>query len=236
MATTKLARALFGLNALAAWIGWGGSLVINIFDLVPNKELDNPDYAHLVGHSAPGWPGAIGRVFDMFSYFTHWSNLIVAITLTLLFLDPRRAGRIFDLVRNSGLLMITMTMVLYHILLAPYAHPESWHVVTNLFEHYLTPILTIAVWVWVGPRGRYAFGDTFRVFIIPIAYLAYTLARGAVDAVYPYGFFNVVEYGYPAVLTLMAEVIVAGWVVALAYLGIARPRGGGRASRTPYSA
>jgi hypothetical protein len=218
------ARLLFGINALVAWIGWGGIMVINIFDLVPSRTLGDPAFANLVGQSQPGFAGSIGRVYDSFSYFTNWSNLIVAITTTLLWLDPRRSGPLFTLLRNSGLLMITMTCVLYNLLLAPSARPESWHIVTNLLEHYLTPILTILIWTWTGPRGLFAWADTFRVFLIPIAYLAYTLTRGAVAEVYPYGFFNVVKYGYPPVLTLMGEVIVAGWFVALGFLWIERRR------------
>ena len=88
----------------------------------------------------------------------------------------------------------------------------------------LTPIITILVWVAVGPRGRFTFGHTFSVFIIPIAYLVYTLVHGAIASVYPYPFFDVIKYGYPFVLTLMGEVIVGGYVVALLFLGIEKLR------------
>jgi hypothetical protein len=40
--------------------------------------------------------------------------------------------------------------------------------------------------------------------------------------VYPYGFFDVITYGYASVLMLMLGVIVAGYVVALLYLGAER--------------
>ena len=103
------ARLIFGLNALCAWIGWGGILLINIFDLIPSRTLGDPAFANLVGHSEPGFAGSIGRVYDSFSYFTNWSNLIVGITMTLLWRNPLRAGPVFTLLRNSGLLMITMT-------------------------------------------------------------------------------------------------------------------------------
>lgn len=218
------ARLLFGLNALAAWIGFGGVIVVNVFDLVPSLTLNDPAFANLVGHSEPGFAGSVGRVYDSMSYFTNWSNLLVAVTMTLLWRNPARTGPLFNLARNTGLLMITMTGILYTLLLAPYITPRGLHVVTNLFEHYVTPLMTVGLWAWIGPRGRYGLGDTFRVFLIPVAYLVYTLGRGAVAQVYPYGFFNVVEYGYPAVLLLMVQIIVAGWVVALAFLWVERRR------------
>lgn len=217
------AKQLFGLNALVAWAGYLVAQITNIFDLVPRTEPYDPS-SNMFGGSADGLAGAIGRVFDSHGYFTTWSNLLVALTLTALFLNPARTGRIFDRLRNTGLLMITMTMVLYHLLLAGTSNPQSWHAVSNLLQHYVTPAVTIVVWVVAGPRGRYRFGDTFRVFIIPIIYLAYTLVHGAAALVYPYPFFNVVKYGYVSVLTLMGSVIVGGYVVALIYYGVERLR------------
>ncbi|MFM7782087.1 MAG: Pr6Pr family membrane protein, partial [Candidatus Limnocylindrus sp.] len=96
--------------------------------------------------------------------------------------------------------------------------------VSNLLQHYITPVVTIVVWLVAGPRGSFPFSDTFAVFIIPIAYLAYTLIHGAVASVYPYPFFNVIKYGYASVLTLMGGVIIAGYVVALIYYGVERLR------------
>lgn len=206
-----------------AWAGYLVAQITNIFDLVPRTEPYDPS-SNMFGGSADGLAGAIGRVFDSHGYFTTWSNLLVALTLTALFLNPARTGRIFDRLRNTGLLMITMTMVLYHLLLAGTSNPQSWHAVSNLLQHYVTPAVTIVVWVVAGPRGRYRFGDTFRVFIIPIIYLAYTLVHGAAALVYPYPFFNVVKYGYVSVLTLMGSVIVGGYVVALIYYGVERLR------------
>ena len=120
--------------------------------------------------------------------------------------------------------MITMTMVLYHLLLAGSANPQSWSALTNLVQHYITPVITIAVWATAGPRGRFPFSHTFTVFIIPITYLVYTLVHGAIASVYPYGFFNVIKYGYASVLMLMGGVIVGGYVVALVYYGVERLR------------
>jgi hypothetical protein len=178
----------------------------------------------MFGGSAEGLAGAVGRVFDSHGYFTTWSNILVGLTLTALYLNPERTGRIFGRLRNTGLLMITMTMVLYHLLLAGTSNPQSWYAISNILQHYITPMISIVVWLALGPRGQFKFSDTFAVFIIPIAYLAYTLIHGAVASVYPYPFFNVIKYGYVSVLSLMGGVIVGGYVVALIYYGVERLR------------
>jgi hypothetical protein len=217
------AKRLFGIGALAAWFGYGVAEISNLLQLVPNSEPYVPS-SHMFGGSADGLAGAIGRVFDSHGYFTTWSNLLVALTLTALYLNPSRTSRRFDWLRNTALLMITMTMVLYHLLLSGSSNPQGLYAISNLFEHYLTPLLTIVIWVAVGPRGRYQFAHTFSIFIIPIAYLAYTLAHGAIASVYPYPFFDVLTYGYASVITLMGEVIVGGYVVALLFFGIEKLR------------
>ena len=219
----SMAKRLFGINALAAWFGYGVAEIANLLHLVPDSEPYVAE-SHMFGGSADGLAGAIGRVFDSHGYFTTWSNLLVALTLTALYLNPDRAGRIFSWLRNTALLMITMTMVLYHLLLSGSSSPESWYAISNIFEHYLTPLITIAVWVAVGPRGHFTFGHTFSVFIIPIAYLVYTLVHGAIASVYPYPFFDVIKYGYVSGLIMMGEVIAGGYVVALLYLGTEKLR------------
>jgi hypothetical protein len=220
---TATAKRLFGINAFIAWLGYGIVQVVNVLGLVPQTTPYDPG-SNLFGGHPEGIAGAIGRVFDSHGYFTTWSNIMVAVTLTALYLNPERTGRFFSSLRNTGLLMITMTMVLYHLLLAGVANPQSWYALTNLLQHYITPVITIAVWAAAGPRGRFPFSHTFTVFIIPITYLVYTLVHGAIASVYPYGFFNVIKYGYASVLMLMGGVIVGGYVVALVFYGVERLR------------
>jgi hypothetical protein len=217
------AKLLFGLNAFVAWLGYGIAQVTNIFELVPRTEAYDPS-SNMFGGHADGLAGALGRLYDSHGYFTTWSNILVGLTLTALYLNPERTGRIFGRLRNTGLLMITMTMVLYHLLLAGTSNPQSWYAISNILQHYITPMISIVVWLTLGPRGQFKFSDTFAVFIIPIAYLAYTLIHGAVASVYPYPFFNVIKYGYVSVLSLMGGVIVGGYVVVLIYYGVERLR------------
>mgnify|MGYP006947916118 CR=1 FL=1 len=210
------AKILFGINAISAWLGFGGSVIVNTFDLVPEGKID----PHLFGPHAAGMSGALTRVIDLFGYFTIWSNALVVFTITALFLNPKRSDARFKLLRNTSLLMILMTGILYHILIAPTAHPKSWNVYTNLFQHYITPILTVLVWLFVGPRKWFNLRMTINVFAIPTIYLAYTFIRGAIISRYPYGFFDVIKYGYVSVGTTLIMIYVAGYVLALLFFGL----------------
>jgi hypothetical protein len=210
------AKTFFGFNAISAWFGFGGSLIVNTFDLVPEGKID----PHLFGPHTPRMGGALTRLIDLFGYFTIWSNALVAFTITVLFLNPMRSDKRFQLLRNTSLLMILMTGILYHLLIAPTAHPQSWNVYTNAFQHYITPILTVLVWLLVGPRNWFNFKMAIKVFAIPTAYLAYTFIRGAIIDRYPYGFFDVIKYGYASVGTTLLMIYVAGYILALLFFAL----------------
>ena len=212
----KKAKLLFGINMVSAWIGFGGSLIVNTFDLVPEGKID----PNLFGPHKAGMAGALTRVIDLFGYFTIWSNALVAFTITTLFLNPKRSDKRFILLRNTSLLMILMTGILYHLLIAPTAHPQSWNIYTNAFQHYITPILTVLIWLLVGPRRWFNFRMTISVFAIPTAYLLYTFIRGAIIDRYPYGFFNVIKYGYASVGTTLIMIYIAGYILALLFLAL----------------
>ena len=201
---------------VSAWIGFGGSLIVNTFDLVPEGKID----PNLFGPHKAGMAGALTRVIDLFGYFTIWSNALVVFTITNLFLNPKRSDKRFILLRNTSLLMILMTGILYHLLIAPTAHPQSWNIYTNAFQHYVTPILTVLIWLLVGPRRWFNFRMTISVFAIPTAYLLYTFIRGAIIDRYPYGFFNVIKYGYASVGTTLIMIYIAGYILALLFLAL----------------
>jgi hypothetical protein len=210
------AKTLFGINAISAWLGFGGSVIVNTLDLVPEGKID----PHLFGPHTPGMGGALTRLVDLTGYFTIWSNALVAFTITILFLNPTRSDKRFQLLRNTSLLMILMTGILYHLLIAPTAHPQSWNVYTNAFQHYITPILTVLIWLLVGPRNWFNFKMSIKVFAIPTAYLAYTFIRGLIINRYPYGFFDVIKNGYLSVGTTLLMIYVAGYILALLFLAL----------------
>ena len=210
------AKTLFGINAVSAWIGFGGSLLVNTFDLVPEGKID----PHLFGPHTPGMGGALTRLIDLFGYFTIWSNALVVFTITTLFLNPNRSNRNFRILRNTALLMILMTGLLYHLLIAPTANLQSWDKYTSLFQHYITPIISLIVWLLAGPRNWFNLRMTVNVFVIPTAYLIYTFSRGALIDRYPYGFFDVIKYGYMSVGKTLIMIYLGGYVLALIFLVI----------------
>ena len=65
--TVNKVKALYGINMISAWVGFGGSFIVNTFDLVPEGKID----PHLFGPHSPGMAGALTRVIDLFLSLIH---------------------------------------------------------------------------------------------------------------------------------------------------------------------
>ena len=96
--------------------------------------------------------------------------------------------------------------------------------------HRLTPLVLFVDWLVDPPRRRLAWRMALVWLAYPVAYGAYSLARGAVVDWYPYPFLDVGEHGYGGVLAL-GVVLLAG--MALAALMIVWLGERGRARRQP---
>jgi hypothetical protein len=213
------ARPWHAVNAAVAWLGLGLQLVLSAGGLYPSTQTVPSQLGY---GNAAGLAGAVGRTIDFFSYFTIWSNIVVAVVATLLAIDPARDSRLLRVLRLDALLMITITGIVYAVVLAPISHLTGWQVPANSLLHQITPLLTIVVWLVVGPRGWIAWRTIPEALVLPIVWIVCTLLRGAVIGGYPYPFIDVVKLGYGQVLVNVIAIAVIGVVIAAALLGIDR--------------
>jgi len=218
--STKTKRNLFGINALSAWIGFGMSFLIELFGLVETKYSGELSPTSQFGHKgdyASGLAGAPERLIDLFSYFTVWSQIAVGIVMTLLYLNPTRDGKLFRVFRVDTVLMITVTGVVYNLLLGPNYPPQGLNQISSPIQHTITPIITVLIFIIAGPRGWFTLKNILAALVLPIVYVFFTLFRGAVIDKYPYDFFDVVTYGYASVIIFVMGILMASLIVAVFY-------------------
>lgn len=177
-------------TALAALVGVGLQLWIEVD---PAPDPDRPAL------STPM------RLWNVLSYFTVRSNLLVLVTAGLLWRDPRRAGPVFTVVRLAALTMITVTGLVYAVVLAPLWEPTGWQKVADQTLHYTVPALAVVAYLVAGPRPRFSGRTLVLSLAVPVAYIAYTLVRSPFVTVerdgvtrhwYPYHFIDVDDLGY----------------------------------------
>jgi hypothetical protein len=215
---TRRAHTAYSVNAGVAWLGVVLTIVISA--LGGYEQL--PVEAGLYGDTADGAAGSLARVMDTLSYFTIWSNVVVALSVTLLVARPLRTSLARRVLRLSGLLMITVTAIVYQVLLAPAVVVVGWSRLTDPILHVVTPILTVVVWAVWGPRGWITRREVPLALLIPLGWIGWMLARGAVVHAYPYDFANVEDLGYASVATTLGFILVFGLVVATVFWGIER--------------
>jgi hypothetical protein len=210
-----VARPLFLVTALSATFGAGLSFILTVLGTYPSLNTDpsllgNPDQ------------GALGRIFDFFTYFTQWSNILVAVIMWMLVANPRRNGKVFRVLRLDTILMISVTGIIYQGLLAASAKNVGLEVVTNFFLHQLTPIVVVVVWLLVGPRRQFKWVDIPLALILPIVWAIFALVRGTVINAYPYGFLNVDKHGLGTVIITVIAIAIFGVIISAIYLGLDR--------------
>ena len=218
-ARSTRAQRWFLVNAAVAWLGLAVQLTLSATGMYPSTATKPSQYGY---GNAAGIDGLVGRIVDYFSYFTIWSNIAVAVVMTLLVLDARRDSYVLRAVRLSGLLMISITGLVYGVILAGVSTLRGWEVLANFFIHQLVPLLTVVVFVVAGPRGWIDRRVLLGSFVLPIVWLAYALVRGVVIGAYPYFFIDVVTLGYGSVFLNLAGVLLLGLVIALALWGLDR--------------
>lgn len=218
--------------AVLAVVAWGGVAVTVLLSAL-GWYAEVPPEAGLYGDDGEGAAGVVSRVTDTLSYFTLWSGTVVALAATALARssDDARWRRVLLL---DALLMTTVTAIVYQLLLAPSTDVQGWSLLTDPWLHVVTPLATLVVWLGWGPRGWVTGRLVPSALVVPVLWVGWMLARGAVLDAYPYGFVAVSELGYPRVLLTVAVILVFGLVVAAALWAVDRAlvRREQRAART----
>ncbi|MDO8120701.1 Pr6Pr family membrane protein [Isoptericola sp. b490] len=144
--------------------------------------------------------GLAGRLARGASYFTIQSNILVGGVSALLALRPSRGGPVFRVLRLDAVVCVAVTGILYHTGVGSMPHPSFASVVSDLLLHTVTPVATVLAWFVAGPRIRLSWAAVAWSLVPPLAYAAYVVGNGALNAWYPYPFFDPAWHGYRAVL------------------------------------
>jgi hypothetical protein len=136
------------------------------------------------------------RMIQTLSFFTIQSNILVLIVAVTLVIDPDRDGRLWRILRLDALLGITITGLVFDLVLIHYVHPSGWQLVATIGFHYIAPWATVLGWLLFGPRPRLDLRTIGWAFAWPTAWIVYTFVRGRLVDWYPYPFLDVQQIGY----------------------------------------
>jgi hypothetical protein len=187
--------------ALAMLVGIVG-LVIDgwmIFPSLMTVSAQNP-----VARSLPD------ALINFWTYFTHLTNL----GLVLVYLSELTGWRWLGWFRQpvTQALMagfITLVMVFYHFMLAPYYQMEGALAVATFMLHYVTPIAYLVWWAVFAGHGTLKFRDIPLMWVPGLVYVGWVLVRGLWAREYPYDILNPDKFGYGGVAVGVGVIFLA---------------------------
>jgi hypothetical protein len=194
--------------ATGALIGWLG-VALQFYVLMQN-------------HAGISTSEAVVRFF---SFFTILTNLFVAAGYTFPLLAPASApGRYFASAsaRGSAAVYIVVVGVVYTLLLSQLYHPHGWAKFADILVHDVAPIFYVVYWFIFASKEDLRWKDAAAWLAYPLAYLLWTLLRGALVSYYPYPFMNVTTLGYPRVFFNAAILTIVFWALGFIVILIAR--------------
>lgn len=200
-----LSRVVFALAALLSFTG-----NVLSFSIGSWKDSDLPADAGFSGGFAAGWEHMLNQP----TYFTFLANFLVGLTSLLLALRPERTSDLFHALRIAAVVCIVITGVVFNVLLRDAPPATAVESVNDTIQHVITPILTPVVWLVFDPRGGVTWRRIGLATIIPLGWLAFTMARGPLLDWYPYSIMDVPRMGYGGVAVYLGAILAFFFVLA----------------------
>ncbi|NJC23749.1 hypothetical protein BJ994_002825 [Arthrobacter pigmenti] len=154
---------------------------------------------------------------NFFSYFTILSNIIASLVFIISAVRLARNYQTNDVdvaIRGGSVVYMVFVGVVFNTLLrdVELGGLLPW---INTVHHMVMPLAVLVDWIVWPPRSRIRLRTVFVWMIFPVAYVLYSLIRGAVVGFYPYPFLDPTVQGYGGVALYCAALVVAFAVLAL---------------------
>jgi hypothetical protein len=131
--------------------------------------------------------------------------------------NPQRDGRVWRVLRLDALLGITVTGLVFDLVLIHDVHPHGWQLVATIGLHYAAPWGTVLGWLLFGPWPRIDRDTTAWALLWPAAWITYTFVRGSAVHWYPYPFLDVDQVGWWVALRDTGIVLVLAAVLLVVF-------------------
>lgn len=167
----------------------------------------------------------IASLINFLSYFTILCNLLVAISLSVIWLSPQSsAGKFFSRVKSQTAIAVYIFIVglVYNLVLRNIWSPTGWQLLADNLLHVLVPVAYLLYWFTFTQRKILEWPDILPWLIFPAIYLVYSLLRGAVTGWYPYPFVHAGQLGYPKVALNSLLVLIAFTLAGLGMIFVNR--------------
>lgn len=166
-------------------------------------------------------------VLRFFSYFTILTNLLVSVCCTvLLFNSNTRLKNFFS--KASTLTAITVYILvvalIYNLVLRKLWQPHHLQEIVDEMLHVVNPVLFLFFWIFFVPKQSLKWSYAAIWLVYPVAYMIYTLIKGAVTKFYPYPFIDITAIGLYNALRNGLLVLLTFYILSLLLIAIGKAK------------
>ena len=166
----------------------------------------------------------IERNIRIYRYFTNQTNLLVIIWLALAIIwssDPNKMQKLMGKVKGAITLYITVTFIIFAIVLSPMYHPSGIEGIINLMLHYIIPVAFIFDWI-ITEDNTYEWKFISHWLIYPICYLVFALIHGLTTGDFIYPFLNYEALGFSGLVISVTLLILFFIGLSSVYIAVSR--------------
>lgn len=153
---------------------------------------------------------------NFFSFFTIQNNILISLAffLSALAIAAGKKSRALDVFRTFTTVFIVVVGVGFALLLAGLEGvvltAVPWD---NTVLHYIIPVAAGIDFLIDKPKTKLRFAPSLVWLIYPLAYLAYSMVRGAATGWYPYPFLNPASNSLVSITITIVGLILLGLVL-----------------------
>ncbi len=208
---------MVGAARLLAGLGLLTVIIIQITDRVVNNAFDPWEY------------------FSYFTIETSLINIVVFLVGGVMALTRPTDTTLYTMVRMTTLGFAVVTAAVYNLILRnmPYAGDFEGLQWPNEVIHVWVPIFILLDWLFSPGRPALPWRSLPVMIVYPVAWLTYTLIRGALIDYYPYPFLDPATAGWGSVFAYIVG--LTGFIVLIGVLAIAYTRWRAPTRSTPGS-
>jgi hypothetical protein len=152
----------------------------------------------------------------LLNYFTILTNVLVAISFTLMVLEKQNRLFSYPESQTAILVYILVVGIVYSALLRSTWNPQGFQRVVDELLHTVVPLYYLIYWFVFTPKADIKYLQITRWLVYPALYLIYSLVRGAATGKFPYPFLNAASLGWGNVLLVC--LVLTLFLMGLAFL------------------
>lgn len=160
----------------------------------------------------------LATIWILVRFFTVLTNLLVAVTMTIIV----SGRRVSPFVQGGVALAIILVGTVYVTLLRGLQELAGPALLADMILHYVVPVATAIYWLAFAPKIGLNWRHPLAWSLYPLAYFGYALLRGSVDGRYPYPFMNLDELGLARTLLNGAGIAIGFILAGLVMVALAR--------------